>query len=206
MPMINLFVNHYQCGDKIRQKELDYCFKANEINPLIDRIINFPNRITYNDFFKETLSYPNDINILANTDIYFNETIEKVNEIKENECYAITRSELKGDEVVTFDEMHIYNKEAKSKHSQDVWIFRGSVKNVIANFHLGVPGCDNRVAFEIGKSYKLKNPCYSIQCVHKHKEEARNYNIPEGYGQRISMPYRFVEPDGETKQHFRVRI
>ena len=202
--MINLFVNLYKCGDKKRQKELDFCFKANNENPLIDRIVKFANRITYDDFFKETANYPNDINILANTDIYFNDTLELVNEIRENECYAITRSELDNGELVTFESKHTYNAEAKPKHSQDVWVFRGHVKNILANFHLGVPGCDNRVAYEIGKAYQLKNPCYTIQCIHKHEEETRNYNIPEGYGQRIPMPYRFVDP--ETKQHFRTRV
>jgi hypothetical protein len=206
--MINLFINHYQCGDKKRQIELDYCKESNENNPLIDRIINFPNRITYNNFFTETKNYPNDVNILANTDIYFNHTLENVNQIKSNECYAITRSELEGDEVVTFDQKHTYNKEAQARHSQDVWVFRGYVQNVYGNFNLGIPGCDNRIAYEISRAYKVINPCYEIQCIHKHEEKTRSYNLPQGVTV-VGMPYKFVEPNGvidEIKIHFRTPI
>ena len=63
---INLFVNHYQCEDKDRQKELDFCFKTNTESGLFDEIINFSERPKYNDFFKETQKYPNDINVFTN--------------------------------------------------------------------------------------------------------------------------------------------
>lgn len=196
MPNINLFINHYQCGDAHRQRELDFCFEANQNNPLIDKIINFDNRIMYHDFFEATKEYPNDINILANSDIYFNETLENVHSIRANECYAITRSELRGSEIVSFEDMHHRNRGAKAMHSQDVWIFRGVVNRVQAKFYLGIPGCDNRVAAEINKAgYHLKNPCYSIQCVHKHQSSERNYNIPKGTPNKIPMPYLWVHPE-----------
>ena len=205
--MINLFINPYKADNKHRQAELDYCLDSNESNPLIDRIIPFPDRMTYSDFFNETANYPDDINILANTDIYFNETLELIKDIKENECYAITRSELNNGKVVRFEEKHAYNAEAKAKHSQDVWAFKGSVKNVFGNFNLGVPGCDNRIAFEIAKAYRIKNPCYQIQCIHKHSSQERNYNLPKGVT-RILPPYKWVDPEGETEQnkHFRTPI
>ena len=66
---INLFVNHYQCGDEERQAELDFCVKHNTESNLFANIILFGGRVTYNDFFKETVNYPNDINILSNVDI-----------------------------------------------------------------------------------------------------------------------------------------
>ena len=36
MPKINLFSTHFQCGNKERQKELDFCHEKNQANPLID--------------------------------------------------------------------------------------------------------------------------------------------------------------------------
>ena len=126
MQKINLFVNYYNCGDKERQKELDFCKKNHKECGFFNEIINFSERPTYNDFFNATKEYPNDINILTNSDIYFNETILEVRKIKQNECYALTRWEIDTDEegkekIVSFESKHSYNKEAKARHSQDVW-------------------------------------------------------------------------------------
>jgi len=204
---VNLFINYFQCGDKIRQKEYDFCFQTNQDNPLINRIINFDNRLKYDDFFEATQDYPDNINILANSDIYFNDTIENVRNIRDRECYAITRSELKGEKVVPFEEMNTYNREAKARFSQDVWVFKGAVKRVRANFHLGVPGCDNRVAHEISMAgYKVINPCYTIECIHKHRSQERYYNIPQQYNQKVEKPYKFIEPEGHKTKHFRTNV
>ena len=195
---INLFINHYNCGDKERQKELDFCLKTNRESGYFDNIINFEGRITYNDFFKETANYPEDINILANIDIYFNETILKVLEMRNNECYCITRWEEDKGDIVRFKDKHGYNNEAKERFSQDVWIIKGQVKKINGAFHLGVPGCDNRIAYEFTMArYQVSNPCDKIQCIHRHKEKERNYNIPKGYNGKIPMPYKFISPIDE---------
>jgi len=195
---INLFVNFYHCDDPIRQKELDFCLKTNSKSGLFNKIINFDGRVTYNDFFKESANYPNDINILANTDIYFNETINLVREMKENECYCITRWEEGEEGILRFKDHHGYNNEAKEKYSQDVWVIKGKSKGVHGAFHLGVPGCDNRICYEFEMAkYKVSNPCETIQCIHRHAEKERKYNIPSGYRERVPQPYKFVEPGDE---------
>lgn len=197
MQKINLFINHFQCGDLERQKELDYCLNYNRDSGFFASIINFSERPMYSDFFNKTSEYPNDINVFANSDIYFNDTIKNVQGISQNECYALTRWELDGEEVVKFEEKHVYNKEAKARHSQDVWIFNGAVSGVYGDFHIGIAGCDNRIAHEISRRYQISNPSNSIQCIHKHKEESRNYNIPQGYNGRVSPPYKWVEVSQE---------
>ena len=192
---INLFINHYQCGDIERQKELDFCLKTNRESGYFDNIINFDGRITYNDFFKETANYPEDINILANTDIYFNETILKVLEMVNNDCYCITRWEEDKGDIVRFKDKHGYNNEAKESWSQDVWVIKGKAKNLNGAFHLGIPGCDNRIAHEFTMArYQVSNPCERIQCIHKHQEKERSYNIPKGYNGKVPMPYKFIAP------------
>ena len=195
---INLFVNRYQCGNKERQKELDFCFNTNIKSGLFSNIIPFSGRPTYNDFFEKTKEYPNDINVIANSDIYFNETLNLVQGMQTNESYALTRWEIEEGEIVSFSDKHFYNKEAKPKHSQDVWVFNGAVENVQGPFNLGIPGCDNRIAYEISLRYKLTNPSNRIQCIHNHKESERNYNIPEGYKQRVSPPYKWVDVGSES--------
>lgn len=208
MQKINLFSGYFKTDNKSRQKELDYCLNKNQNSGLFERVILFDDRPTYNDFFKQTKNYPEDINILCNGDIYFNETLKHVFTMGENDCFALTRSELKDGEIVSFGEMHQYNAEAKAKHSQDVWIFNGEVKKYIDGwFHLGIPGCDNRIAYEILRAkYKLRNPSDIIQAIHVHKEESRNYNLPEGYNKRVPPPYKWVEVGIKTTKPKRFRI
>lgn len=195
---INLFVNHYNCGDQVRQKEIDYCLDLNRNSGVFNEVINFDGRITYNNFFEETANYPDDINILANTDIYFNKTINLVREMKDDDCYCITRWEEGKEGIVRFKDHHGFNNDAKEKFSQDIWIIKGKAHGVHGAFHLGVPGCDNRIAYELSKYYKISNPCDTIQCIHKHADKRRDYNIPTGYRYRVPQPYKWVEPNDET--------
>ena len=194
MQKLNLFINHYKCVDPKRQKELDFCFKTNKESGLFNEIINFSDRPTFNDFFNATKEYPEDINVFSNSDMYFNETINLVRGMGKKDCYALTRWELDEGEIVSFDDKHTYNKEAKAKHSQDVWVFNGEVSRVTGRWHIGVPGIDNRMAHEITiAGYKVSNPSNIIKCIHKHENEARDYNIPEGYNNRVPPPYKWVE-------------
>jgi hypothetical protein len=197
MQKINLFISYFQCGDKERQKELDFCFKHNQESGYFSSIINFDNRPTYNDFFKATEDYPDDINVFANCDIYFNETIKLVSGMGNKDAYALTRWELEDGELVTFSEKHVYNNEAKPRHSQDVWVFNGAATRINGGFHIGVAGCDNRIAYEIMRAgYRLTNPSNNIQCIHKHESDERNYTVPEGYRNgKVSPPYKWVEVD-----------
>ena len=194
-PKLNLFTNHFQCGNAARQKELDQCLKINTESGLFSEIINFDGRITYDDFFGQTAFYPDDINILANADIYFNETIKLALRMKDNECYCITRWEEDGKKIVRFRDKHDYNKEAKEDWSQDVWIIRGQARKMYGEFELGRRGCDNRIAHEfMMANYVVTNPCAEIQCIHKHKDHTRNYTITKP----VPKPYKFIPPGDEV--------
>ena len=193
MQKINLFVNYYNCGEIERQKEIDFCFNHNKNSGLFSNIINFNDRPTYTDFFNATLAYPEDINVFSNSDIYFNDTIKHVLNMGSMDAYALTRWEESENGIVPFETKHSYNQEAKSKHSQDVWVFYGAVNTVYGGFHIGVPGCDNRIAYEINKAnYNLSNPSNIIKCVHKHANEKRVYTMPD----KISPPYLWVDVNG----------
>jgi hypothetical protein len=121
--------------------------------------------------------FPNDVNVLANSDIYFDETIELVKGIDIKTMYALTRWEERPEGIVPFEQGHSINR-AKAKHSQDVWVFLGAPRINYADFCLGQPGCDNRIAY-LGRfsGYNVLNPSLSIRCIHRHKEEGREYNM-----------------------------
>ena len=94
---MNLFINYYNAGS--RQDEIDYCLKKNLENPLIKRvvalmvkgvtemvehpkltIIYIEDRPTYQRFFNETRKYEG-VNIIANSDIFFDETLGEFSDI-----------------------------------------------------------------------------------------------------------------------------
>ena len=204
---INLFINYFKCDDIERRKEYDFCLKHNKESGYFNEIIQFNGRITYSDFFEQTSKYPDDINVLSNLDIYFNDTILLAKEMTDNDAYALTRWEPKGRKIVPFERKH---SGAQAMHSQDIWIIKGKARPVNGNFNLGVAGCDNRIAYELSLHYRVTNPSDKIQCIHKHKDEARNYTLKH----KIMPPYMWV-PVGEEairpgrqhqgRQHFRRR-
>lgn len=206
--MINLFVNYYQPKDEERQKEIDFCLRKNTDNPLINRIIFFANpdgqklmeamnkgtfigidRPTYQDYFDVAKDYPNNINIIANSDIFFDETLEHVKGIKDNEVYCLTRWEWNDGNIIDFNRMH----GAPPRHSQDAWIFKGTPKrmrdcsmvwavdqqkNICKQipFTGGIPGNDNHLAYLFHNAgYSVRNPSLTIKAIHVHKERERDY-------------------------------
>ena len=193
--VIHLFISYYEEKIEIRKKELLFCLSKNIENPYIDKITiineggNIPdyiktdkkveiinaNRPTYNDFFEIINKTTNDdnINIIANTDIFFDNTLKLLNHTNlRNKCFALTRWEWQPNKTSTIN--------LRRYDSQDVWIFKGKIKAIDGIFLLGVLACDSRIAYEIKKSgYKLTNPSLSVKTYHNHSSNLRNYNFNE---------------------------
>jgi|LakMenEpi03Aug12_release.lakeMendotaPanAssembly.Ray.scaffolds.fasta_scaffold818034_2 hypothetical protein len=198
--MINLFTSIYTDKSPIRQKELIYCLNKNIENQLIDKIYLFVDgfvelpesdklvtiefqRPTYRDFFNlidRTVTSRNDISMVANTDIYFNHTLSQLT-LNERQCIALSRWDDK------IGGLKLHNE----RFSQDVWIFRGKMRNVnFCDFYLGIPGCDNRIAYELHSAgYALYNPATRIQAIHYHRSDLHNY---DGRTLKIQRPYLFI--------------
>ena len=198
--MINLFTSIYTDKSPIRQKELIYCLNKNIDNPHIEKIYLFVDgfvdlpesdklvlipyqRPTYRDFFNlidRTVTAREDISIVANTDIYFNNTLSSLS-LNERQCIALSRWDDKPGGLKLHNE----------RFSQDVWIFRGKMRNVnFCDFFLGIPGCDNRIAYELHSAgYALYNPASRIQAIHYHRSDLHNY---DGRTLKIQRPYLFI--------------
>lgn len=198
--MVNLYTSFYQDKSPIRQKELLYCLKQNINNPLIDNIylivenevklplsdklivINQP-RPTYRNFFdlvNSTVTSPNDISIISNTDIYFDESLSKI-DLHDRQCLALSRWDKRK------DGLRLHNE----RYSQDTWIFKGKIRNVrFCDFYLGIPGCDNRIAYELNRAgYRLFNPATKIKTIHYHQSDLHNYNSETP---KVPKPYLYV--------------
>ncbi len=195
-----LFTSFYQDRNPDRHAELEHCIRMNVNNARIDKIVvilegkkeNFPvlnysDRIevieairpTFRQFFELANLYCNDedIAIIANTDIYFNETLRELDRIDwSRTAVALSRWHYLNGNIILHNE----------KYSQDVWIFKGKIRPMeYADFYMGIRGCDNRIAYEIYKAgYEVLNPAHTIQAIHYHQTEIRNYGdevVPKPY-------------------------
>ena len=205
MSKIYLYTTFYNEKNINRRSELEEAIRINSNLSAISKIIVFnegesiaylgPHRIeeifidkrpTYQDFINyiNTNSNPDDIHIIANTDIYFDKNIEVLKHINlKDTCLALSRWDA-ADTI----KPKLYNH----NDSQDVWVFKGPIKeNLSAIFPLGVPRCDNRLLYELEKAeYMVLNPAFSIKSYHIHKgqralvytEGDNIYNIKPPYG------------------------
>jgi len=204
-----LYTTFYDEYNSFRKLELLQCIEYNIANPAIREIVVFnegsslaqlgskkiveikiDKRPTYQDFINyiNTNSSPDDIHIIANTDIYFDKNIEVLKHINlKDTCLALSRWDT-ADTI----KPKLYNH----NDSQDVWIFKGRIKPELkANFPLGVPRCDNRLMYEIGRAgYTVLNPAFSIKSFHVHKGQ-RALVYTEGDNlHNIKPPFRYMYP------------
>jgi hypothetical protein len=179
---INLFFQSYNCGNEERQKELDACCRINHKSKYFHKVFSLTERLTYKQLFELTNEYPDCINVIANSDIYFDETILYARFMGENDCYALSRWDYKENGLAVL---------LDRKDSQDAWIFNGAAKVNNCDFFLGIPGCDNRIAHEISVSgYNVLNPSKTIHAIHLHNSQVRTYDG----SQIISPPYYYINP------------
>lgn len=194
--MINLFVPTYIPKTQLRSLEMLKCYENNKnlgifkINMISEDyyddedVIKVDKRPTYNEvfFIINERTKPDDINIICNSDIFFDRSILEAQNILSNECYCLTRYDFLSDKPIILP---------TNGDSQDTWIFRGKIKEIESDFYFGKLGCDNRIAFELNKAgYQLSNPSLSIRSFHLHSSEERSYNKED----RLYGPYKFVQP------------
>lgn len=183
--MIRLFYNYYEDKVAERKKEIDFCLQKNLENSYINTIIiETSSKPEYNYFFNKIndVSGPDDINIICNSDIFFDETIALTSKMGPEDCWALCRWEWYHKDNIIF---------ANRPDSQDVWIVKGKVKNVMGNFTLGIRGCDNRIAHEFQKAgYVVSNPSQSVKTYHVHNSKVRNYTMKDV----VPPPYLTLSP------------
>ena len=179
---LNLFIQVYKSDNYERQKELDECYLINHKSKFFHKVLTITERLTFKQMFELSNEYPDCINIFANSDIYFNETILQSRYIKENTCWALSRWDINDKGMAVH-----FNR----NDSQDVWAFNGVVKRVNSDFNFGVAGCDNRVAHDLKQAgYQVLNPSKSVHALHLHNSNIRTYDPKVA----VPQPYHFITP------------
>jgi hypothetical protein len=141
-------------------------------------IIPVTKRQTYLDFTKYiNLNLRHEINIIANTDIWFDDSINNLKYINfNNTMVCLTR----------YDSCKNYAFHTETGVSHDAWIFNAPIKEAYYEIVMGVLGCDsyfNQICKEIG--YRILCPSYDIKCYHEHSDNdhmsiTRNNKLSDG--------------------------
>lgn len=213
---IYLFLQYYVDPIRARQKEIETCLKYNaenvhiekvillnekhykfkelgNTNPKIQQII-INKRLMYGDVFH----YVNENKlkgyiIIANSDIFFDETLEKLkysNLHSSRKMMALLRYE--------YDPSNKYNSRLFGPRydSQDTWIFHTNHfvepgEEKLFGFNLGKPGCDNKMVYLMNAlNMEVINDPAVIKTYHYHKSNIRNYTSKEV----LPLPWGVVVP------------
>jgi hypothetical protein len=146
------------------------------------QLIAHGRRLTYADLFEHANRYLNGAGvIIANGDIFFDETLALLEEeVLAGRMLCLSRWDQAADGTFR----HFDRPE-----SQDAWIFEPPVPPIGADFCLGKPGCDNRLAYEAERAGLLvSNPSRSVHARHLHHTAIRHYTQRE----RLNGPIRLV--------------
>jgi hypothetical protein len=208
---IILISQWYNTENKQRQKENTICLINNILNPLIDIIIllneefyDFKNilkgldpklkskvrqkiinkRLTFYDVFDYVnKNLKNNIIILSNLDIFFDNTIQILKNIDFNNLFfSVSRFDLVNDYEFDKDNTIIkFNHDGPLGNpcidSNDAWIFKSPIKidNITKEIFLGSNGCDTIINEILSNlNYNVVNPIDSIKIIHYHLNQERD--------------------------------
>lgn len=198
-----VFTQYFKHENNRRYREIKECFLNNLKCPTIDKVVlinekdyssEFPTinndkimqiitgkRLTYYDFFKTVndVAPDNCIVILANADIYFDDSLNELHKLNmNNKMLALLRYDVPQDRE---EEPKLFGPRSDS---QDSWVFLSdSIKArtwdpIKFNYQLGMPGCDNRITSDVLRmKFLISNPALSIKSYHIHNTNIRNYTM-----------------------------
>ncbi len=147
-------------------------------------------RPTYKELFEYCNTHmKNEICIVANSDIIFDETLRYFGSLDmTKEFYALSRWEISSTDGKNWN-IEPYDNAA----SQDVWIFKTPVLTTDdMNYTMGVPGCDNKITYHMRElGYVCRNPGKKVITIHFHISQFRTYDWK---ADRVPGPYLLVAP------------
>lgn len=201
----------YVSKDASRNAEIEFCVRKNLENGSIDRfvwyvpaadrssvpawlrgeVVEIEDRLTYGHVLRAA-SDPRSLHILINTDIVVPEI--SVAQLRQRMCAADVCCLTRWESAI---ESYPAGRIVKRANSQDLWAWWGdlcsrdeSLPEILDGIALGVPGCDNRVAYEFSCVGTVINPAHSIRTYHIHASRHRTYSSAT---EPIPKPYLRVE-------------
>ena len=216
---IYVFLQFFIPENEERYQEVKYSLLKNIENPYLEKIIMLNereytteemgvssdkivqviigHRLTYYEFFLEAESYKG-YHVLINSDIELDETIDQ---IKTSDLHLHKKMYW----LLRYQDGELFGNGRAD--SSDVWIFHSShpltdQEKKVFNFELGVPGCDNKIAYLCSiLGYGIYNDPMLIHTHHHHASKERNYTsqIPPPY--MCVVPYGCGHPPFDLRDH-----
>lgn len=213
-----LLVGFYQDADPARTSEFIECIRRNCENPSIDRLVVFiehdasaaelrtrwaefthgkvqliehGRRLVFGHLFEfANRHFAGALVAIANADIFFDETLGLLDAVPLAGTFLCLS---RWDERTDGNPEHYDNP-----CSQDAWIFEAPIPKIASDFRLGVPGCDNRLAYEAERAgLAVSNPSRSLRARHLHRSTVRRYSQHDRlYGPNRLVPASFLEDFG----------
>jgi hypothetical protein len=191
-----------------RRAELLECFRRNlaldvfaEVHVLLEdgrrpdlddpklHLVEHGRRATYRDLFDyASVQLGGRRVVVANADIYFGDDLTRLDAVDlAGKLLCLSRWDAQRDGSARLFE---------HGESQDAWIFDPPIAAFPCDFHLGVPGCDNRLAWEAAHAgLAVENPARSLRAYHLHLSGVRRYGERHRIGGNVlSVPAGFLGP------------
>ena len=148
-----------------------------ELNIQHEKLICIPSkRPTYGTFVDMFEQFPDDYNILVNTDIVLDYmTTHLYKTLQPNSAYALTRYNVENCLLDT--KFWKYQMMSYGDYTQDAWaIYKPLQKPKCHEILMGVLGCENRFSYAMYLAgIGLSNPSLTIKVFHCHKTDERAY-------------------------------
>jgi hypothetical protein len=139
--------------------------------------------------------YPDKKIIIANADIFFNQTLYTLSDYNfENKFLALTRWDVtQNNKLVFFEE----------PSSQDAWFFKTPLAPFRKSYYeLGMMRCDNCIAYQAREAGLIVgNPSLTVQACHMHLSNIRNYPNYMPLDPMLHLPYTTLEEFNSTDAH-----
>lgn len=175
-----------------------HVFLEDERRPQLDhpklRLVEHGRRATYRDLFNyASVQLGGRRVVVANADIYFGDDLARLDAVDlSGKLLCLSRWDVQRDRSARFFE---------HGESQDAWIFDAPLAAFPCDFHLGVPGCDNRLAWEAAHAgLVVENPARSLRAYHLHLSGVRRYKERHRIGGNVlSVPAGFLGPAADMR-------
>jgi hypothetical protein len=207
MKKIILITQYYEDDDPMRQAEMELALTRNYANSHIHSIhlmmkqedsfsrfegykihprYSLKKRAKFLDAFRlaRRLERDDAIYVVANSDIYFDDTIQYLHNINYSDhMYVVTRKDLEKDgSIVPAKEYTIDGKKVKQHpaFSYDAWVFDNSIfeTQFNKNFYMGVFNAECRLSEEATNAgVKMFNLHNHVNAVHVHWSDKRKTEI-----------------------------
>jgi hypothetical protein len=202
-----LIQQRYRSSDPRREAELAHVREVNAAAGVFDRV-EFVDpgdrRLTFADLFVLAAErFAGSVCVVANSDIAFDESIDLARRLIERERapLLVALSRWDDDTAPSMEGRIDPDSWTFYSHSQDAWAFlAGALPPFDCDFRLGVPACENRLAFEAAAAgVAVVNPALAIRCRHHHASAVRSWKLADAYRGPLLFPRLTTDAVGDRR-------